>query len=143
MKAILMTAKGQPDVLSYEEVKEPEISSPSQIKVKLQAAGVNPIDTKVRKNGILYDHPLPIVLGCDGAGIIVETGSAVTKFKVGDEVWFFHGGLGQEQGNYAEYTVIDENHVSLKPKSFSALEAAASPLAVSYTHLTLPTKRIV
>jgi len=130
MKAILMTAKGQPDVLSYEEVKEPEISSPSQIKVKLQAAGVNPIDTKVRKNGILYDHPLPVVLGCDGAGIIVETGSAVTKFKVGDEVWFFHGGLGQEQGNYAEYTVIDENHVSLKPKSFSALEAAASPLVL-------------
>ncbi|GEM_PF-3034780 len=50
MKAILMTAKGQPDVLSYEEVKEPEISSPSQIKVKLQGPGVNPIDTKIRKN---------------------------------------------------------------------------------------------
>ena len=45
-----MTAKGQPDVLSYEEVKEPEISSPSQIKVKLQGPGVNPIDTKIRKN---------------------------------------------------------------------------------------------
>jgi len=130
MKAILMTAKGQPDVLKYKEVKEPEISSPSQIKVKLQAAGVNPIDTKVRKNGTLYDHPLPVILGCDGAGVIVEAGSAVTKFKVGDEVWFFHGGLGQEQGNYAEYTVIEENCVSLKPKSFSALEAAASPLVL-------------
>jgi NADPH2:quinone reductase len=69
-------------------------------------------------------------LGCDGAGVIVETGEAVKKFKTGDKVWFCHGGLGREQGNYAEYTVIDQRWVSLMPKNFSFAEAAASPLVL-------------
>jgi len=88
MKAILMTAIGEPGVLKYQDIKEPEISEPTQIKVKLQAAGVNPVDTKIRHNGVFYDRPLPAVLGCDGAGIVVETGEEVSQFKVGDNVWF-------------------------------------------------------
>jgi NADPH2:quinone reductase len=70
------------------------------------------------------------VLGCDGAGIVIETGAQVSRFKTGDKVWFCHGGLGREQGNYAEYTVIDERWASLMPKSFSFIEAAASPLVL-------------
>jgi NADPH2:quinone reductase len=69
-------------------------------------------------------------LGCDGAGVIVETGADVSQFKTGDKVWFCHGGLGREQGNYAEYTVIDQRWVSLSPKTFSFIEAAASPLVL-------------
>ncbi|MEY3289110.1 MAG: hypothetical protein RLZZ419_1352 [Pseudomonadota bacterium] len=130
MKAILMTAVGEPDVLKYQDIPEPEILAPTQIKVKLQAAGVNPIDTKVRYNGLFFDQPLPAVLGCDGAGIVVETGTAVSQFKIGDKVWFFHGGLGREQGNYAQYTVLDQRWVSLSPKTFSFIEAAAAPLVL-------------
>lgn len=130
MKAILMTAVGDPDVLMFQDIAEPEISLPTQIKVKLKAAGVNPVDTKIRRNGVFYDQALPAVLGCDGAGIVVETGSEASRFKVGDNVWFSHGGLGREQGNYAEYTVIDERWVSLSPKTYSFIEAAASPLVL-------------
>jgi NADPH2:quinone reductase len=130
MKAMLMTAIGDPDVLKFQEIKEPEISAATQIKVKLEAAGVNPVDTKIRRNGVFYDHALPAVLGCDCAGVVVETGTEVTQFKVGDKVWFCHGGLGREQGNYAEYTVIDERWVSLSPKTFSFTEAAAAPLVL-------------
>ena len=130
MKAILMTAVGDPDVLKYQDIQESEISEATQLKVKLRAAGVNPVDTKIRRNGVFYDQPLTSVLGCDGAGIVVETGSDVSQFKVGDNVWFCHGGLGREQGNYAEYTVLDQRWVSLSPKTFSYIEAAAAPLVL-------------
>ena len=125
-----MTAVGDPDVLRFQEIAEPEISTATQIKIKLQAAGVNPVDTKVRRHGVFYDQPLPAVLGCDGAGIVVETGTAAHQFKVGDQVWFCHGGLGREPGNYAEYTVLDERWVSTSPQTFSFIEAAAAPLVL-------------
>lgn len=130
MKAIIMTAIGNPDVLQLQDIAEPEISTATQIKVRLKAAGVNPVDTKIRRNGLLYDNPLPAVLGCDGAGEIVETGSEVNQFKPGDKVWFCHGGLGREQGNYAEYTVLDQRWASPMPETSSFIEAAALPLVL-------------
>lgn len=126
----MMTAVGNPDVLKLQDINEPEISTATQIKVRLKAAGVNPIDTKVRRNGLLYNDALPAVLGCDGAGEVVEIGSAVSRFKPGDKVWFFHGGLGGEQGNYAEYTVLDQRWVSLMPETSSFAEAASLPLVL-------------
>jgi NADPH2:quinone reductase len=130
MKAILMTAVGNPDVLKLQDIPEPQITKPSHIKVKIAAAGINPVDAKVRQNGLFYDQPLPAVLGCDGAGTVVETGSAVTQFKPGDKVWFCHGGLGREQGNYAEYNVLDERWASLMPNRLSFTQAAALPLVL-------------
>ncbi|MGR9086781.1 MAG: zinc-dependent alcohol dehydrogenase family protein [Gammaproteobacteria bacterium] len=130
MKSIMMTAVGGPDVLSFQETPEPVIAAPTQIKVKLHAAGVNPIDAKVRRKGLFYSGALPAVLGCDGAGEVVGVGSAVDRFKPGDRVWFCNGGLGREQGNYAEYTVLDQRWASLMPKSLSFAEAAALPLVL-------------
>lgn len=130
MKAIMMTAIGSPEVLELQDIAEPEISTATQIKVRLKAAGVNPIDTKVRRNGLFYNDALPAVLGCDGAGEVVETGSAVSQFKPGDKVWFFHGGLGGEQGNYAEYTVLDQRWAGLMPETGSFIEAASLPLVL-------------
>jgi NADPH:quinone reductase len=130
MKAIVMTATGSPDVLKYQDISEPQITKPTHIKVKLAAAGVNPVDTKIRRNGVFYGQPLPVVLGCDGAGTVVETGSDVSRFKLGDKVWFCHGGLGREQGNYAEYNVLDERWAALMPDSLSFAEAAALPLVL-------------
>jgi NADPH2:quinone reductase len=130
MKAIMMTAIGNSDVLELRDIDEPQISTATQIKVRLKAAGINPVDTKIRRNGLLYDTPLPAVLGCDGAGEVVETGSAVNQLKLGDKVWFCHGGLGREQGNYAEYTVIDQRWVSLMPETSSFIEAAVLPLVL-------------
>ena len=130
MKAVLMTQQGNPDVLQLADIGEPEISTPSEVKIRLKAAGVNPIDTKIRSNGLFYQDALPAVLGCDGAGEVVEIGSGVVEFQPGDEVWFFNGGLGKEQGNYAEYTVIDARWITAKPKSRSFADAAASPLVL-------------
>lgn len=130
MKAIIMTAVGNPDVLKFQDIDEPEISTATQIKVRLKAAGINPVDAKIRHNGLFYDKPLPAVLGCDGAGEVIATGSAVSRFKPGDKVWFCHGGLGREQGNYAEYTVLDQRWAGLMPATASFAEAAALPLVL-------------
>ena len=129
MQSIVMTAIGNPDVLKFQDSLEPEITQPTEIKVKLEAAGVNPVDTKIRRNGLLYENSnVPAILGCDGAGEVIEIGEAVTRFKIGDKVWFCHGGLGREQGCYAQYNVLDQRWASLMPQSYSYVEAAASPL---------------
>jgi len=130
MKAMLMTHPGGPEVLDLTEIDKPEITSPTQIKVRLRAAGVNPVDTKLRSRGVFFPDALPAVLGCDGAGEVVATGPAVTRFKPGDEVWLCNGGLGREPGNYAEYTLVDESVAQPKPASLGFVEAAAAPLVL-------------
>jgi len=130
MKAMLMAAPGVPEVLQSAELPLPELPSPVHLLVRLKAAGVNPIDTKLRKNGTYFPDRLPTVLGCDGAGVVESTGKAVTRFKPGDEVYFFNGGIGSEQGNYAEYTVIHEDCAAAKPMNLSMAEAAAVPLVL-------------
>jgi NADPH2:quinone reductase len=130
MKAMLMTQPGAASLLQTADIPEPAITAPTQIKVRLRAAGVNPIDTKLRQRGVFYENALPAVLGCDGAGVVVETGSAATKFSVGDNVWFCHGGLGGEQGNYAEFNVLDERWAAAMPKTLGFEAAAAAPLVL-------------
>lgn len=130
MQAILMTAVGDPDVLKLATVEEPHITESKAVKVKLHAAGINPVDTKIRRGGLLSAQPLPAILGCDGAGEIVAIGAAVKNFKIGDKVWFCHGGLGLEQGCYAQYSVMDEQRLALMPRSLSYAQAAAAPLVL-------------
>jgi NADPH2:quinone reductase len=130
MKAIIMTGPGGTDSLELAEISEPQISNPGQVKVRLHAAGINPIDTKLRSRGVFFKDAYPTVLGCDGAGEVVETGAEVTDFMVGDHVWFCHGGLGREQGNYAQYTVLNADEISLMPDALNFIEAAASPLVL-------------
>lgn len=131
MKAVLMRDKGSIDVLQFSDITEPEISTATEVKIRIKAAAINPIDTKVRQNRMFYpEQSLPIVLGCDGAGEIIETGDEVINFKTGDEVWFCNGGLGKEQGNYAEYTVIDSRWLAFKPNNIDFKQAAAMPLVL-------------
>ncbi|MDF1583366.1 MAG: zinc-dependent alcohol dehydrogenase family protein [Methyloprofundus sp.] len=129
MKAVIMTKSGGPDVLEYTEIAEPEITIATQVKVKIHAAGVNPIDTKVRRMPMFYPDKLPAVLGCDLAGEVVAIGAGVTKFNIGDKVWACHGGLGDEQGCYADYSVLDQRWLSLMPKTLFTT-AAAAPLVL-------------
>lgn len=129
MKAILMTAAGGTDVLQLADIAIPELPSPNHIRVKLAAAGINPIDTKLRKSPTHPDQ-LPCVLGCDGAGIVEAVGDAVHRFEPGDEVYFFNGGLGKEQGCYAEYTVVHQDFAAFTPRHATMEEAAALPLAL-------------
>ncbi|WAL61027.1 zinc-dependent alcohol dehydrogenase family protein [Thermocoleostomius sinensis] len=130
MKAILMTAIGSPDVLQVQTLPTPILEQDTQLLVRLKAAGVNPIDTKLRQRGTFYPDRMPAVLGCDGAGIVEAVGSAVQQFRVGDAVYFCNGGLGGHPGNYAEYAIVDQQFVAHKPKSISFAEAAAAPLVL-------------
>lgn len=129
MKAIWLTAPGDVKQLVMSEVAMPQLISPEAIRVQLHAAGVNPVDCKMRQRGTFQPEQLPAILGCDGAGVVESVGPAVTRFKVGDEVYFFNGGIGTPvPGNYAEYTVIHQDYAALKPKNLSMVEAAAVPL---------------
>jgi NADPH:quinone reductase len=131
VKAVLMTAAGSPEVLQLQDVPKPTVPlENTQLLVRLVAAGVNPIDTKLRQRGTFYPEQMPAILGCDGAGIVEAVGAGVERFRVGDEVYFCYGGLGAHQGNYAEYTVVDERFVACKPASVSFAEAAAAPLVL-------------
>ncbi|MGQ4645977.1 zinc-binding dehydrogenase [Lyngbya aestuarii] len=131
MKAVLMTAAGEPEVLQLQEVPEPKITQDTEMLVRLHAAGINPIDTKLRSRGTFYPEEMPAILGCDGAGVVEAVGSGVKRFRVGDEVYFCAGGLGKSgTGNYAQLTVVDQRWVARKPTSLSFAEAASAPLVL-------------
>lgn len=130
MKAVLMTAAGNPEVLQLQDIPKPDSLGETELLVKLLAAGINPIDTKLRKRGTFYPAQMPAILGCDGAGIVEAVGDRHKQFRVGDEVYFCNGGLGAHQGNYAQYTTVDERFVAPKPTSVSFAEAAAAPLVL-------------
>lgn len=131
MKAVLMTAAGEPEVLQLQEVPEPKIQNDTEILVRLHAAGINPIDTKLRKRGTFYPDQMPAILGCDGAGVVEAVGAGVQNFRVGDEVYYCAGGLGESStGNYTQMAVVDERLVARKPASLSFAEAAAAPLVL-------------
>jgi len=126
---MLMGAGGVENMV-LSDIPKPTIQNSKQLLVKLHAAGLNPVDYKLRGRGGFKPEKLPIILGCDGAGIVEAIGDEVSRFKIGDEVYFWHGGLGlDDQGNYAEYTVIHEEYAAEKPQQFSMQEAAALPLA--------------
>lgn len=130
MKAVLMTTVGGPDVLDLHEVAKPEIKKDTEMLVRLRAAGINPLDTKMRARGTYYPDRMPCILGCDGAGVVEAVGRGVTRFKTGDAVYFCNGGIGGHPGTYAEYTTIDERFVARKPETLDFVHAAAAPLVL-------------
>ncbi len=130
MKAILMPGPGAAEVLHLGEAPLPELPGAHHLRVRLKAAGVNPVDTKLRKNGTYFPERLPAILGCDGAGVVESVGAAVTRFQPGDEVYFCRGGIGADPGCYAEYTTLHEDFAAAKPKNLSFAQAAAVPLAL-------------
>jgi len=128
MRAILMTSAGTADVLQLREIPLPQLPSAKHLRVRLAAAGINPLDTKLRSKTIYYPDKLPAILGCDGAGIVDAVGADVGRFNVGDAVYFCNGGIGDEPGCYAEYTTVHEDYVAAKPGKLSMAESAALPL---------------
>ena len=127
MRAVVMTAVGGPEVLKLVELSGPELEGDHDVLVRLRAAGINPVDYKLRSRGTLGGS-LPAVLGWDGAGVVERTGPAVTRVRPGDEVYFCAGGFGPTPGTYEELEVVDENYLAKKPKKLSFVEAAAAPL---------------
>jgi NADPH:quinone reductase len=127
MRAVVMTAVGGPEVLAPTDLVEPEIADGHDVRVRLHAAGINPVDYKLRSGGTI-GGTLPAVLGWDGSGVVDQVGPEVTRFRPGDEVYFCDGGFGPTPGTYQELKVLDEALVARKPSRLSFVEAAAAPL---------------
>jgi NADPH:quinone reductase-like Zn-dependent oxidoreductase len=123
MKAIRIHEFGGPEVLKYEDVPKPQ-PGPGEIRIRVIAAGVNPMDWKVRQGGM--NLPLPMIMGIDVAGVVESLGPKTNAFHLGDQV-FAKISLGQ--GGYAEYTVTNASQAALKPRSIEFVEAAAIPTA--------------
>src|SRR5205814_4416746 len=126
MKAVVAHQYGGPEVLKLENVPVPEPKE-NEILVRVIASGANPADPLILggKFAKEFGTHLPLVLGYDMAGVVVKTGSKVTKLKVGDPVYaylLFGGG-------WAEYCISNESESAMKPKSLSFAEASAVPLA--------------
>ena len=131
MKAMVMTALGAPEVLQEREIPIPALPDPSHCLVRVHASGVNPLDCRIRRLNIYHPDYFPAVLGCDGAGIVEQAGSACTRFRAGDPVYFLNGGLGGPQGGtYAQYTTVHESYLASKPALATMSEAAALPLVL-------------
>lgn len=128
MKAVVMTEAGAPEVLVTRDIDPPQPQGERDLLIRLKAAGINPVDTKVRSRGVFRKVEGPHVLGCDGAGIVEQVGAGVSRFQPGDEVYFCDGGIGGPRGNYAEYALVDERCVAHKPRSLDFIQAAAVPL---------------
>ena len=95
--------------------------------MRLRAAGINPVDYKLRAHGTIGGS-LPAVLGVDGAGVVEGTGTAVTRFTDGNEVYFVDGGYGPTPSTCREVKIVDERLLARKPERLSFVEAAAAPL---------------
>lgn len=124
MKAMRIHEYGGPDVLRYEDAPKP-IARAGQVLVKVIAAGVNPVDWKLRQGYMKDFWPLamPAILGADFAGTVEAVGDNVTAYKSGDAVW----GGSHELGGYAEYIVASEADIITKPENISFVEAASLP----------------
>ncbi|MCW9024515.1 MAG: zinc-dependent alcohol dehydrogenase family protein [Gammaproteobacteria bacterium] len=130
MKAVFIQQGGGIEVLKVGDMPDPAISNDDQLLVKIHAAGINPVDTKIRMAPECFPVPLPCILGCDGAGVVEQVGKHVRNFKVGDEIYFSQPGFNSRQGTYAEYAVVDSSLAAHKPQSISFEEAAAAPLVL-------------
>jgi NADPH:quinone reductase-like Zn-dependent oxidoreductase len=128
MRAVIQHEVGGPEVLVIEEVPTPE-PIPTEVQVRVHAAGVNPVDFKTRGGGRskFLGEP-PFTVGWDVSGTVTKLGAGVTRFRVGDEVfgmpWF-----PREAAAYAEYVTAPSRHFEHKPAVLSHEQAAALPLA--------------
>ena len=127
MLAVRIHEFGGRDVLRVEQAPRPNPGT-GEMLVRVHAAGVNPVDWKVRQSGgRMLNVKLPFTLGYDVSGVVEEMGEGVSHFKVGDEV-FAYLSLSRG-GGYAEYAIVEFDEAAPKPKNVSHVEAAGVPLA--------------
>ena len=138
MKAIITNAYGSVDVLSLEDVEKPQVED-NEILVEIKAASVNPLDWRIRTGEmkIMTGKIPPRILGSDYSGIISEVGKNISSYKKGDEVFGMIDNIKIKDGTYAEYIIVTENDICLKPKNTSFEEAASLPLVTLTSYLAL------
>lgn len=128
MKAIQIDGYGDNSVIALSNnAAKPEVSA-GKVLVEVHAAGVNPVDWKIREGYLKEMMPLafPATLGSDFSGVVVEVGEGVTNVKQGDEVYGMASAM--MGGSFAEFTTVDAKSLSLKPTKVTHTEAASLPL---------------
>ncbi|WP_199171422.1 MULTISPECIES: zinc-dependent alcohol dehydrogenase family protein [Luteimonas] len=124
---MVLTRFGSGDAFELRDVPVPGVG-PRQVRVRVHATAVNPLDYQIRRGDYAAYVPLPAIIGHDISGVIEEIGAEVTEFRVGDAVYYtpkIFGGWG----SYAEQHVADVDLVGRKPENLSHLEAASLTLA--------------
>jgi len=127
MKALVLDRYGSADYARFRHVQDPEMGEGDAL-VQIHAAGVNPLDSKIRAGEfkLLLPYRLPLVLGNEFAGVVVRVGSRVRRFKPGDEV--YARPAKDRIGTFAECIAVSEADLALKPKNLTMEEAASIPL---------------
>ncbi|HEX8877772.1 MAG TPA: NADP-dependent oxidoreductase [Phycisphaerales bacterium] len=126
MKAVRVTTYGGPDVLKVEQIERPK-AGPGELLLHVRAAGVNPVDWKIRQGLLKGMTPQPpFTPGYDVAGTVEALGEGVSDFKIGDEIYAYLALT--KGGGYAEYVAVPAKEAAKKPKADFA-DAAAVPLA--------------
>lgn len=151
MKAAQIKKYGGSEVVEINNVENPALKE-GQVLVEVYAAGVNPVDWKIREGYMDKMAPLnfPATLGGDFAGVITDVGT-VSEFKTGDAVYGSALILGAGSGAFAEFAVANKATITIKPKNIDYIEAAALPLVgvsayqalVEYMHLAKGQKILI
>jgi NADPH:quinone reductase-like Zn-dependent oxidoreductase len=128
MNAIRIYNYGGPEVLLHEQAPRPRLKK-GEVLIRVHAAGVNPLDGKVRAGELkeIIQHKLPLIPGWDVSGVVEEVGAGVSQFKGGDEV--FAMADPTRDGAYADYVAVREPMIAMKPKSLHHVRAAAVPVS--------------
>ena len=131
MKSAQIKKYGGSEVVEItQNTSTPNVPAPGKVLVTIKAAGVNPVDWKIREGYFQQMIPLqfPFTLGMDFSGIIKETGKDISDFKQGDEVYGQAGVVTGGSGAFAEMAMANAENITHKPKRLSHVEAAALPL---------------
>ncbi|MNY89598.1 Phenolphthiocerol synthesis polyketide synthase type I Pks15/1 [compost metagenome] len=125
MKAAYINRYGNINDVQLDEQSKPVLTE-NDVRIKVHAASINPLDLRVLEGEFKAILPVQFsfILGNDFAGTVVEVGANVTQFKVGDEVY----AKTDLNGAFAEYTVVHQSSLALKPKNISMELAASLPL---------------
>lgn len=133
MQAIRVHDYGESDVLTLETVAPPE-PQPNEVLIRVQAAGVNPLDWKIRSGYMreVFPMPLPFTPGMDVAGTVEAIGADVKAFQVGQAVY---GEL--TMGAYAEFAIASQDAIALKPQTLDFVQAASVPMVAMTAYQAL------
>ncbi len=130
MKAVVYKQQGKPEVLEVIELEKPVIKD-DEILIEVGASGINPVDTYFR-SGIRPVASFPQIPHFDLAGTVVEVGSAVTKWRLGDRIW-----ASNVKGTAAQYVATKEDQVFPLASHLSFVDGAALAMAFMTAHLAL------
>jgi NADPH:quinone reductase len=127
MRAMVIREFGGPEVFEEATVGEPEVG-PNDVLVEVHATSINPVDLGVRRNGQWAGVKPPAVIGYDASGVVRAVGDGVSRFAVGDEVYYTPAIVGQASGTDAEFHSVPESVVAHRPANLSHAESASIPL---------------